>query len=90
MIIKVKFAENALTFPVRLTGNTQNLSVNLGEIQTVTDGGELYEGDYEVTPKAEAQTMFTRDKVMSNDVIIEAIPYNEVLNTAGGTTVTIS
>jgi hypothetical protein len=49
----------------------------------------FYEGEYEVTPKFEAQTLKTADRLLTKDVIIEEIPYAEVSNNAGGTTVTI-
>ncbi len=48
-----------------------------------------YEGEYEVTPKFEAQTLHTADRLLTKDVIIEEIPYAEVSNNSGGTTVTI-
>lgn len=48
-----------------------------------------YTGDYEVTPKVESQTMHTKDKHMTDDVKINAIPYFEVSNNAGGITIYI-
>lgn len=48
-----------------------------------------YEGEYNVTPKFEAQTLPTAEKLLAKDVIIEEIPYAEVTNNSGGTTVTI-
>jgi hypothetical protein len=35
------------------------------------------------------QILRTEDKVLSEDIVIEKIPYAEVSNTAGGTTVII-
>jgi hypothetical protein len=49
----------------------------------------VYEGKYEVTPKFVAQTLPTADRLLAKDVIIEEIPYAEVSNNSGGTTVTI-
>lgn len=48
-----------------------------------------YTGEYEVTPKVESQTMPTKDKHMTDDVKINAIPYFEVSNNAGGVTIYI-
>ena len=48
-----------------------------------------YEGEYEVTPRFVAQTLPTADRLMTKDVIIEEIPYAEVSNNSGGTTVVI-
>ena len=63
----------------------------MGEIHKVTEyiGGERYTGDYEVTPKVEKQTMPTKDKILINDMTIEAIPFYNVSNTSGGSTVFI-
>ncbi len=80
MNIKVKFSETS-----------QTLAASLGEIQVVTEyvGGELYNGDYVVTPKVAEQTLETKAKVMSDDVQIKAIPFFETANNAGGDTVYI-
>lgn len=49
----------------------------------------LYEGDYEVTPKVREQTLPTADKLLSEDLKIKEIPYFDVSNTSGGSTVYI-
>lgn len=81
MIIKVNFEEN-----------DKRLAANLGEIQIVTQYAEedKYEGEYEVTPKIEAQTLPTARKYLTKDVLVNKIPYAEVSNNANGTTVTIA
>ena len=54
------------------------------------DGGrEKYTGSYEVTPRANEQKLHTASKIMMDDVTIKEIPYAEVTNPAGGTTVII-
>lgn len=70
---------------------SSEVAVDFEEIQEVTEyiGGEVYAGDYKVTPKVTAQTMPTKDKVMLDDVTVEAIPFYEVKNTSGGKTATI-
>lgn len=50
---------------------------------------EKYQGDYEVTPKVEAQTIPTKDKVLIDDMTIKSIPFFKVSNTTGGNTVFI-
>lgn len=56
-----------------------------------TEEGKLpeYEGEYTITPSVKEQTMQTKNKTMTNDVTIKAIPYAEVTNNSGGSTVTI-
>lgn len=51
---------------------------------------ELYEGDYEVTPKVEEQTLETKGKVMKEDVHIKSVPVYETTNNSGGSTVYIA
>ena len=59
-----------------------------GEIVFVGDA-ERYEGEYEVTPAVEKQTLQTAKKIMKEDITVKEIPYAEVSNPAGGTTVII-
>ena len=49
-----------------------------------------YNGEYEVTPKFEEQTLETKDKVMSENVTVHKIPRYDVANEAGGVTVYIA
>lgn len=50
----------------------------------------IYEGEYEVTPSVyAAQTLETQGMVLRENVQIHQIPFAEVSNTSGGTTVTI-
>ena len=48
-----------------------------------------YEGDYEVKPLISSQVLSTRDKIMTDDLTILSISYQDVSNAAGGRTVTI-
>lgn len=80
MRIGVKFREISRTF-----------SAEFGAVQTVTKyvGGEQYLGDYVVTPKVDEQRMATKNKVLIEDVTIKSIPFFNVSNTSGGSTVYI-
>ena len=44
-----------------------------------------YEGEYEITPKVNAQTIETRSKTMKDDLTVLAIPYYETSNPTGKT-----
>lgn len=48
-----------------------------------------YDGEYSVTPKAEEQTLPTKDKRLTEDLTINAIPYYETSNEEDGLTVFI-
>lgn len=80
MIVRVKFSDL-----------NQKINVNFGAVQTVTEyvGGELYEGDYAVTPRVVEQTMPTKNRVLVEDMKIKEIPFFNVSNTSGGSTVYI-
>ncbi len=47
--------------------------------------GDIYDGEYEVTPKTNPQTLETATKVMLQDVLINKIPYYETSNEYGDT-----
>ena len=55
-----------------------------------TIGAEKYDGEYDVTPQVDKQLLKTKHKYMTDDVRVHAIPYFEVGNTGGGTTVYIA
>lgn len=89
MKLGVKF-EVEKRINLKFTETDQSIKSNYGEIQKVVEYvSDLYEGDYEVIPKVDAQTMPTKDKVLVNDVTIKAIPFFNVSNTSGGNTVYI-
>ena len=48
-----------------------------------------YEGSYEVEPLTREQILSTANKVMTQDIRIREISYQEVSNESGGHTVTI-
>lgn len=92
MILSVTFAETTQRLDAQFVEVTQKFDTNFGEVQKITEyvGGEKYEGDYIVIPRIGAQTLHTKEKVMLEDVVINAIPYAEVTNSANGKTVTIA
>ena len=60
-----------------------------GEIVPVYVDADPYTGAYEVTPKPTAQSLKTAQKLMTDDLTIQAIPYYEVSNLQKGKTVII-
>lgn len=65
------------------------LTVELSSELVITGSYERYEGAYTVIPSSAAQTLYTADKYVSNNINVREIPYAEVSNGAGGSTVTI-
>lgn len=51
------------------------------------EGIETYEGDYNVIPKTAEQELYTKNKMMKDDVTVQKIPYHEVSNQTGTTVV---
>lgn len=77
---------------MEMQSGAEEFRPKFGSFQTVTtllDSLDWYEGDYEVTPKPEAQTLQTAQKTMRDDMTVKAIPYFDVSNTAGGKTIYI-
>lgn len=59
--------------------------VSLGRVTIIHSDMPDYEGEYEVTPSVEAQTLNTRNTTMRDDVEIHKIPYYDVANEYGRT-----
>ena len=57
--------------------------------KVVDYGGEVYEGEYIITPETDSQTLPTARKRMQDDLTVLAIPYYETTNETGGNTVYI-
>lgn len=73
---------------VTLVGTISNSGALIGTLH-LPEGYEDYEGSYIITPGADSKTIATNDKHLSQDIVIEPIPYAEVSNDANGYTVTI-
>ncbi len=71
-----------------------NFAPPFKEMQVITQtAGDLqyYEGEYKITPSAHDETvMRTAKKLMKTDVTVQKIPYYDVDNMAGGSTVYIA
>lgn len=53
---------------------------------TIGIDAEEYDGEYTVVPKTHEQVLKTADKLMKEDLTVQAIPVHEVSNEGGGTT----
>lgn len=59
---------------------------NIGE-----ETAERYSGEYEVTPKANAETVLqTKNKLMTDNVTVKKVPIHKTSNSQNGTTVYIA
>ena len=74
-----------------LTGQLAHEAHLVGSLTTAyTAGAAEYEGEYEVTPTVDGLSLATRQKYMTDDVKIHAIPFFEVGNQSGGNTIYIA
>lgn len=91
MIVPVKFSSNDCTLSVRFSINDCLIPVLFENFQTITvfPESDPYNGDYVVTPSTDEQCLETANKLMFDDVTIKSIPFFEVSNNTGGSTVYI-
>lgn len=73
----------------RIGGRTP-VGASLSGVTVVAGAVPVYEGDYQVTPRVDAQVMATRDKRMADDLTVRGIPRYDVSNDVGGVTVSIA
>ena len=92
MIFTAKFEELDSEFSSKFEELDSDFSASLDEniVIELTTEHEQYEGDYNVTPTIESQTLPTKKKLMAEDVNIKGIPIFETDNLSGGTTVYIA
>ena len=70
--------------------NTGPKELSTEQVRTVYIEHPEYEGYYNVTPGTLPQTLNTRDRLLTQDVIVGAIPQNYGLVTWNGAWLTIS
>lgn len=90
MTVKMRFKENTQKLAIGFFEKQNSFAVNFSGMQVITQYiGDPYEGEYEITPMVTAQTMPTKNKTLTEDLTVLAIPYHDVSNTAGGRTIYI-
>lgn len=73
-----------------LTGRLASIGGLTGRLAAAyTVPPEAYDGPYEATPMTVDQKLNTKEKYMNDDMSIRSIPYFDVSNTSGGSTVYI-
>ena len=85
--LELELAEDALTLDVA------DVALEWGSdeyVRVVNATAEEYDGPYEATPTASAQTFPTTGKLMTADFVVNPIPSNWGLITWNGSTITVS
>lgn len=76
--------------PIKMRVVARTFAMNVGKAKLVYVGGDLYDGEYEVTPSTvQKQVLETAQKIMSKNVTVHKIPYSQTSNLSGGDTVYI-
>ena len=82
------FNETVNEFTAEFNEGVQPFNASMDQVVKVFP--DVYDGDYEVTPSAETQTLSTKNRTMVNDITINPIPSNYGLITWNGSTITVS
>lgn len=69
---------------------TKHLNINISPPIARQISGDVYDGDYEVTPGQSAVVLTTVGKAMARNVTVNPIPSNYGLITWNGSTLTVS
>lgn len=77
---KIGFAPSKSVFPIEF-----DTAVEIKE----GSESEIYDGEYVLTPETTDQILFTKDKLLKDNVTVKAVPKQIVDNPSGGQTVTI-
>lgn len=85
----VKFSQGKQVFHPRFNQPQMGKPRFSNVITIESDPKETYKGEYTIRPAIEEQSMQTKDKLMVNDVTIEAIPLYSVSNEHNGETIII-
>ena len=75
-------------FRVQFRESVSKFEIGFGAV-AVLPSAEVYTGSYVVTPTIDLQNLPTGQKFLKYDMTVKAIPYYDVGNSAGGSTVYI-
>lgn len=83
--------DGIITSEIEISGTVSSKGKICGFVTTSSGGGSPpYTGEYDVTPKAQSDiVLYTRNKQMTENVLVRKIPQHEVSNVSGGKTLII-
>ena len=66
------------------------IKMKIEPAKVVYQGGEAYEGEYEITPSEETQTLPTANRMLARNIVVAPIPqnYGRITYSGGGITIT--
>ena len=91
MRFKLSFKETNQRFSVDFKNENILFDLKFKNYQEtgISEDVEYYTDQYEITPSAEEQKLYTKQKYMLNDVTVNEIPFFETKNEMDGITVYI-
>ena len=87
MIFQTTFQSSENQFQTAFSSPTSTFAITFGSVVGVA--GEVYKGDYTVTPAVTDQLLLTKEKMLKDNMTFKAVPKQIVDNPSGGKTVTI-
>lgn len=80
-----------ITSEIRINGTVSSKGKIFGFVTTSSGGGSPpYTGEYDVTPQVQSDiVLYTRNRQMTENVLVRKIPQHEVSNISGGKTLII-
>lgn len=91
MILKVNFSMREAIIRADFNELNSKFEADFGQVyRFVSDEVPVYDGSYSLAPSVNEQIIETANKMMTDNLKVEKIPYSEVSNNFGGFTVTIA
>ena len=83
--------DGIITSEINISGTVSSKGKIFGFVTASSGGGSPpYTGEYDVTPQVQSDiVLYTRNKQMTENVLVRKIPQHEVSNVSGGKTLII-
>lgn len=83
--------DGIITSEINISGMVSSKGKIFGFVTASSGGGSPpYTGEYDVTPNVRSDiVLYTRNKLMTENVLVRKIPQHEVSNVSGGKTLII-
>lgn len=83
--------DGIITSEIHINGTVSSKGKISGLVATSSGGGSPpYTGEYDITPQVQSDiVLYTRNKQMTENVLVRKIPQHEVSNVSGGKTLII-
>lgn len=75
---------------IKMTLSQPEIKMKIAPAKVVYQGGEAYEGNYEITPSEEVQTLPTANRMLARNIVVAPIPknYGRITYSGGGIIIT--